>query len=117
MADTVKSKGILHDLADQVVEKPATKAKAQPVKTEAKKTRPTQEITPGCTINISLSMLPEEREQLEDLEHAMRKAGHRRMKKSMLMRIGLKWLLEAQQEQILKMSEEVPYLEGLRVQR
>jgi hypothetical protein len=63
------------------------------------------------TARISISMLPEERRALEKRVGQLWQQGHADIKVSRLARIALKMLLQASDEEILRLADEVPNLE------
>ena len=73
---------------------------------------------PRSTDRISVSLLDEERTALENLASDFRRRnGRRGFKASRLVRIGIKMLLNASDEEILGVAEDVPDLEQLRVRQ
>ena len=78
--------------------------------------QPSSKITAKPTDKMSFSCLREEREQLEDrATHFRRELGRRDLKPSRLIRIALKFLENATDEEVLSMAEQVEYLEVRRV--
>jgi len=69
------------------------------------------------TDRISISLLTEERVALEDLSADLRHKGHRDLKTSRLARVAFKMLLGSSEEDILRVAEDVPNLERLRVRK
>ena len=70
---------------------------------------------PRSTDRISISLLAEERIALEDKVSSLKHKGRRDLKISRLARIAFKMLLDAEDEDILRIADEVPNLEQLRV--
>ena len=70
---------------------------------------------PRSTDRISISLLPEERAALDDRVADFRRNGRRDLKTSRLARIAFKMLLNASDDEVLQIAEDVPNLEQLRV--
>lgn len=67
------------------------------------------------TDRMSISLLAEERQALDDLAADFKRKRRRDLKTSRLVRVAIKMLLDASEEEVLRMAEEVPNLERLRV--
>ena len=92
------------DLAEEHLEIQSPKAEAQ-------------RTIPRSTDRISISLLAEERTALEDCAAAFRSKGRRDFKTSRLARIAFKMLLNASDDEVLQIAEEVPNLEKLRAKQ
>ena len=74
--------------------------------------------TPGrSTDRLSISLLSEERTALEDKADHFRRMGRRDVKASRLARAAFKMLLEAPDDEILRVVDSVENLETRRVRR
>ena len=74
--------------------------------------------TYGASVKLSVSLLPEERHALEVRSHELISTGGRYdLKTSRMARIAFQMLLEASDEEILRIAESVPNLEALRGRR
>lgn len=106
----VQPKKTALDLAEETLDAPRPKP-AQ--KRTAKSTGP----IPRTTDRISISLLSEERTALEDKAVEFRRKGRRDLKTSRLARIAFRLLLEAKDEEVFRIADEVPNLEQLRVKQ
>ncbi|MBI1961272.1 MAG: helix-turn-helix transcriptional regulator, partial [Parcubacteria group bacterium] len=72
----------------------------------------------GASVGLSVSLLPEERYALEIRSHELANKMRRHdLKPSRVARIAFRMLLEASDEEILRIAEDVPNLEKLRGRR
>ena len=78
-------------------------------------TRPKQ--IDRSTSRLSVSLLEEERTALEGLGGELRRKGHWDLKTSRLARVAFKMLLDADEQDVLRVASEVPNLEKLRGKR
>jgi hypothetical protein len=67
------------------------------------------------TDRMSISLLKDERNTLEDRARDLQRAGRRDLKPSRLARIAFKLLMNTPDEEVLHLADEVPNLEQLRV--
>lgn len=67
------------------------------------------------TDRMSISLLKDERNALEDRARELQRAGRRDLKPSRLARVAFKLLQNTPDEEVLRVAEEVPNLEQLRV--
>lgn len=72
--------------------------------------QPTRTI-PRNTARLSVSLLPEERRAVERLMGQLWQRGYTDIKISRLTRIALRMLLQASDDDIVRLAEEVPNLE------
>jgi len=91
-----KKKRTAFDLADEA--------------TTARKTD-TNAIPESPTDRVNVSLLEEERKAMDDRAHHFKITGRRDLKFSRLARIAFKMLLEAPDEEILKLADSVDNLE------
>lgn len=94
------------DLAEETLDAPKEPAKEGKMPT-APESRTTD--------RVSISLLLEERLALEDKAADLRRQGRRDLKTSRLARIAFRLLLETPDKEILRLADEVPNLEQLRV--
>ena len=90
--------------ADELIGQMEAQEPSGPAEPEAKPIR-------RNTARLSISLLPEERKALEMRMGQLWQQGHTDIKVSRLVRIGLSMLLQASDEEILRLAEEVPNLE------
>ena len=90
--------------ADRLIEQMEAQEPSGPGEPEAKPIR-------RNTARLSISLLPEERKALEMRMGQLWQQGHTDIKVSRLVRIALKMLQQASDEEILRWAEEVPNLE------
>ena len=110
LTEVVQPRKTALDLAEETLDAPRPKpAQKRTVKTTAS--------IPRTTDRISISLLAEERNALEDKAVEFRRKGRRDLKASRLTRIAIKMLLEAKDEEVFRVAEDVPNLEHLRVKQ
>lgn len=99
------------DLAEQL-----TAAPSRPIQTTAvrSKDRASED---RFTDRMSISLLKDERNALEDRARDLQRAGRRDLKPSRLARIAFKLLMNTPDEEVLRLADEVPNLEQLRVKQ
>ena len=104
-------------LATVVNEKSGRDAYLELAETQIEGTsRTSSNVTSKPTDKMSFSCLKEERERLEDrATYFRRELGRRDLKPSRLVRIGLKLLEEATDDEVIAMAQQVEYLEIRRV--
>ena len=93
------------DLASEVFDAPEKDREPQAA--------PSRQI-PRTTARLSISLLDEEREALERISAELRAKGHRDLKTSRLARVAFRMLLDATEEDLLRVADQVPNLERLR---
>lgn len=76
--------------------------------------RPSLHPISRTTDRLSISLLPEERNALEERAAEFRRNGRRDLKPSRLARVAFKMLLDTSDEDILRVADHVPNLEKLR---
>ena len=98
--------------------KPKAKAKKSALDLAERETRTSATSPAGpiprSTARLSISLLEDERDALEERSADLRRDGRRDLKPSRLARVAFKMLLDASDEEILHVANNVPNLEKLR---